>query len=322
MTKIIYNGELEKIGIKQAYPEVMRELFEEDSEVINLDCDLMNSIGTLPLSHEMPDRCINCGIQEANMIGIASGLSYVGKKVYAHTFGCFASRRCFDQAFLSVGYSKQNVKIVGTDPGICAAYNGGTHMPFEDVALYRSVPGAMIADIVDSVQFKYTMKNTKDRPGLTYIRTPRGFCKAVYPEGTTFEEGKALVLKEGSDVVIIAAGRMLSKGLDAANILAEEGISAAVIDPYTIKPLDGETILKYAKQCGAVVTAENANLMGGLGDAVSSLVSGSYPVPVKRVGVEDRYGQVGPEDFLAEEYKLTKEEIVLKAKEAIKAKKQ
>lgn len=318
--KLAYDGSYHSKDMKTVFAETLSELFAEDCDVVYLDADLMNSIGTLKLLKEMPERCINCGIQEANMIGVAAGLSAVGKKPYVHTFGPFASRRCFDQVFLSVGYAQNNVRIVGSDPGVSAAFNGGTHMPFEDVAMYRAIPGAMIVDTVDPVQFKAALKNTKDRSGVTYIRTPRKSCVTVYPEGTVFKEGEAVVLKEGNDAAVFACGIMVAVALQAANMLDAEGISAAVIDPYTIKPLDADAIVSYAKRCGAVVTVENANVMGGLGAAVAECLAKSCPTPVEMVGVEDRWGQVGPEDFLRQEYGLTPQNIVEHVKKAIKRK--
>jgi transketolase len=313
MNILRYDGTATSEPLKKVFGSEMRRLIESDPQVVYLDADLMNSFGTLALSREYPDRCIDCGVQEADMVGLAAGLSAVGKKPFVHSFGPFASRRCFDQAFLSVGYAGNSVRIIGSDPGVTAAFNGGTHMPFEDVALYRTVPGGAVIDIADDVALRAALELTKDRPGVTYIRTPRGNVPAVYAKDAPFAIGKANVLKDGRDVTILAAGILVPEALKAADALAAEGISAAVIDAFTIKPLDEDTVLAFAQKTGALVTAENANLAGGLGEAVAALLGERHLTPLERVGVQDRFGQVGPVDFLKEEYGLTAAHIVEKA---------
>ena len=310
----------DEVTIKDSFAKVLEALFAEDPDVIYLDADLMNSMGTYKLSQDQPDRCIDCGIQEANMVGVAAGASALGKKPYVHTFGPFAGRRCFDQVFISVGYAKNNVRIIGSDAGVTAAYNGGTHMPFEDIAMYRLIPGAMIIDVTDRVKFEAAIRQTKDRDGVTYIRCPRKGCAKVYGEKTEFTLGKANVLKEGTDCAVIASGIMVAEALKAAQELEKEGIQIAVIDPVTIKPLDEETILTYASQCKAVVTAENATVIGGLGAAVCELLGEKCPTVVKRVGVQDLYGEVGDVSYLKNRFGLTAEVIVEKVKEAIACK--
>ncbi len=322
MFKVIYNGDKEKIAMKDAFAASIEKLIETDPQVVYLDADLMNSMSTTKVRKKYPERAIDCGVQEANMMGVAAGMSAAGKKPYAHTFGPFASRRCFDQVFLSVGYAHNNVRIIGSDPGVTAAFNGGTHMPFEDVAMYRLIPEAAIFDIVDSVQLADVLLKTKDRDGVTYIRTPRKNSVAVYGEGSEFELGKANLLREGTDVTIIACGIMVAEALKAAQMLETQGISAQVVDIFTIKPLDEETVLACAKKTGAVVTAENANIIGGLGGAVSEFLSRTYPTYVGFVGVNDLFGSVGPEDYLRMHYDLTPEKIVEKVQEVIKLKNQ
>ncbi len=247
-------------------------------------------------------------------------MSAEGKIPYIHTFGIFASRRIYDQVFLSVAYAKNNVRVIGSDPGVTAAYNGGTHMPFEDIALYRAIPDAVIFDIVDSVQFEKVLRLTKDVHGLTYIRTMRKSSVKVYGEDSEFEIGKANVLTEGKDATIVASGIMVAVSLKAAEMLAEEGITAEVIDPVTIKPLDAETIVASAAKTGAVVTAENANINGGLGDAVASVLGCECPTPMRKVAVDDEFGEVGTEAYLRERFKLTPEEVVAKVKEVMEMK--
>lgn len=320
MIELAYAGQADDMAIKDAFPLVLKELFDADPDVVYFDADLMNSMGTYKLSQERPDRCIDCGIQEANMVGVAAGASALGKKPYVHTFGPFAGRRCYDQVFISVGYARNNVRIIGSDAGVTAAYNGGTHMPFEDIALYRAIPEAMIIDVADRVQFKAALLQTKDRQGVTYIRCPRKDCKKVYGENTNFTLGKANVLREGNDCVIVACGIMVAEALGAAELLEKEGIQVTVIDPVTVKPLDVDTITKYAKQCKAVVTAENANVIGGLGSAVCEALSENCPTVVKRVGVQDLYGEVGNVAYLKERFGLTAENIAKTVKEAIACK--
>jgi transketolase len=322
MFEVIYDGSKDEKQIKEVFPEVLEELLVADKDVFYLDADLMNSFGTIELSKEYPDRMVDMGIAEANMVGVAAGLSEIGFKPFVHTFGPFASRRVMDTAFISVAYANLDVRIIGTDAGVTAAMNGGTHMPFEDVAVYCVIPTAMVIDVADAAQFADVLRKTKDRRGLTYIRTTRKNFDAVYAPGATFELGKANVLKEGGDVTIIAAGIMVGVALAAEKMLAGEGISATVIDMFTIKPLDEETILKYAKQTGAVVTAENCNVIGGLGSMVSSYLSSVYPVPVMKVGVQDQFGEVGSEEYLRERFGLEAEDVVAAAEKAMGLKEQ
>lgn len=320
MFKLAHDGSKEAVSLKDVFAQTLEQLIRQDPDVVYVDADLMNSFGTLQLSKTFPDRCIDCGVQEANMVGLAAGLSAVGKKPYVHSFGTFASRRCFDQAFLSVGYAGNSVRIFGSDPGVMAAYNGGTHMPFEDIALYRCVPGAAVIDIADAVQLREVMKLTKDRQGLTYIRTPRKNAVKVYSDDSSFELGKANVLRKGGDAVIIACGIMTAEALCVADMLAQEGIRTSVVDMFCIKPLDEETVLHLARETGAVVTAENANIIGGLGGAVCELLSRKLPTPVESIGAKDRYGQVGPDEFLRQEYEMTAQDIAFAVEAVLKRK--
>lgn len=317
---ICYTGEKDKVIMRNVFASSLVELIEKDKNVMYLDADLMNSIGTLNLMSEYKDNVVNCGIQEANMVGVAAGLSAVGKIPYVHTFGPFASRRCFDQVFLSSAYAKNPVHVFGSDPGVTAAFNGGTHMPFEDVAMYRTIPEAVIFDVADTVSLHEAMLMVKDINAVTYVRFPRKDSVKVYSEGTKFEVGKAKVLREGKDLTVVASGIMIAEALGAAEKLAKEGIDVEVIDPVTVKPLDVKTIVESAKKTGAVLTAENANILGGMGGAVCEALAENYPVPAVRVGVEDKFGEVGPEGYLREKFELTQDKIILKAKEVLKRK--
>ena len=304
--KIVYNGEKDSRQFKNVIGETVEALLNEDNKVVWLDADLMGCSGTNKIKS---DRVINCGIAEANMAGIAAGLSASGMKPYAHSFGPFASRRCFDQVFLAAGYAKNPITMIGTDPGITAAFNGGTHMPFEDVALYRSLPEATIFDITDVPMLQAALKMAKDMPGVKYIRVPRKDSYQVYEDGASFTPGKAEVLREGKDGVIVASGIMVHEALQAAEALAKDGVEMTVIDPITIKPLDVDTIRKYAEETGLVVVAENHNHIGGLTSAVQEAVCG-LALKFGYVAVEDVFGEVGPVDYLREKFDLTSDHIV------------
>ncbi len=317
---IVYNGEKDR-AFKDVLGAMIPRLAEEDKDVIYLDADLMGCIGTLKWAKEHPTRAINCGIAEANMIGIACGLSAVGWKPIVHTFGPFASRRCYDQIFLSGGYAGNSVTVIGTDPGVCAAFNGGTHMPFEDMALYRAIPKAKVFDITDAAMLEDVLAQCKDIEGIKYIRVGRKNNAKVYEEGTVFPVGKGIPLREGPDAVIIACGIMVAKSLEAAKKLEKEKIYVSVIDMFTVKPLDQELVLQYAAKTGAIVTAENHNKIGGLYSAVSECISKNNPTPIEYVAVEDEFGEVGPQDYLEERFGLTSAHIEEKVKAVIGRKK-
>ena len=319
--RIAQKHETEKLAMRDAYCATLLNLATDNDKVVVLDADLMSSMGMAPFLAKYPEKTFNVGIQEANMIGVAAGLSATGLIPFAHTFGPFASRRCYDQIFLSVGYSKLNVRIVGSDPGITAAFNGGTHMPFEDMGILRNIPSITILEPVDTVMLKDLLVQTAGMYGLFYIRLLRKNAVKIYEEGSTFEIGKGVTLKEGKDVTIISTGIMVKEALDAAEKLATEGISARVINMFTLKPIDKELIIKSARETGAIVTAENHSIINALGSAVAEVLGENIPVPLERVGVKDLFGEVGPVAYLREKFELTAEEIVIKAKRAIARKK-
>jgi transketolase len=303
--------------MRDIFSDILAKQMAEDDLVCYLDADLASCVKTKKLIGQYPDRAINCGIAEANMIGVAAGMSAAGMKPYAHTFAPFASRRVMDQVFMSVAYAKLNVRIIGSDPGVTAAYNGGTHMPFEDMSVMLSIPTATVIEPADCAQFSSIMRQVKDRYGLFYIRMLRKNPVAVYTDDSEFEIGKGVTVRTGKDVTIIASGIMLEQALKAAEILASEGIDARVINMFTWKPIDEELIRTCARETGAIVTAENHNILCGLGSAVSNVVTSIHPVPVVRMGIEDEFGEVGPEDYLRNRYQLTAESIAGKAKIAI-----
>ena len=307
--KIVYNGEMNPQMCRDVLGETIQSLAAKDSNVIYLDSDLMSCIAMLKWSQEHPDRAIQCGVGEANMIGVAAGLASAGFKPIAHTFGPFASRRCYDQVFLSAGYAKNDITVVGTDPGVTATLNGGTHMPFEDVALYRAIPGSTIIDISDAATLPSILEQCVELPGVKYIRVGRKLMAKIYEDGTFLPIGKAQVLREGTDVTIFAAGIMLHEALQAAQALEKAGISAAVLDMYSIKPLDEEKVVEYAKKTGAVVVAENHSHNGGLYDAVLQVLAENCPVPAECVAVKEQFGAVGSQDYLQQRFGLTAEKI-------------
>lgn len=308
---VIYNGTMDKDPYKNVFGRVMEEILAEDKDVVYLDADLMNSFGTLGLRKKYPDRAVDVGISEANMMGIAAGLSVGGKKPYVHSFGPFATRRSYDQSFLSIAYAGNSARIFGSDPGVTAAFNGGTHMPFEDMALMRAIPTATVLEVTDGAMLTALMHMTKDREGLTYIRTVRKAYPTVYSADHPFQIGKAELLREGKDVTIFAIGLMVGEALKAAEQLAQKGIEARVVDMFTVKPIDEEMVLRCAKETGAILTTENHNVIGGLGDAVSSvLLENGCCVKMRKHGVQDQFGSVGPQDYLQEYYGLTAKKIV------------
>ena len=305
--QIVYNGVKDTRQFKSVIPATIKELMAEDPDVVWLDADLMSCSGT---NKEFgKERFIDCGIAEANMVGIAAGMSAEGWKPFAHTFAPFASRRCFDQVFLSGGYAGNSLTVVGTDPGITAAFNGGTHMPFEDMAVYRTIPGAVVVDTTDVPMLRASFRIFKDTPGVKYIRTPRKDSYQVYSEDTEFEIGKGIVVREGTDAVIIACGIMVHEALQAAMKLEQQGVSVAVTDPYTVKPLDVELVRAYAQKTGTVIVAENHNKIGGLTSAVQDAICG-MPCRFGYVAIEDEYGEVGPQDYLRKRFDLTDEHII------------
>lgn len=309
MMELRYTGEAAEKEVFQVFNETMRELIEQDKRVVYLDADLMGAVKSQQLWKDYPSNVFNMGIQEANMVGVACGMYINGFKPYIHTFSPFASRRVFDQVFLSIGYAGKSVRIIASEPGIMATHNGGTHMSFEDVAMMQTVPGALIVDVSDPFMCGEFLKMSKDRPGLSYIRMPRRSLSDIYPVGTQFSEGKGKILKDGTDVTLIGAGIMVSTCLNAAAILEKKGISTRVIDVVTVKPLDEELIIDSAKQTKLVVVAENASIYGSLGSTVAALLSEKQPTRVIRIGIDDKYGRVGSEESLREYYGLTAENI-------------
>jgi transketolase len=304
--------------MREIYTETLIELAERDERICVLEADLMRATGTGSFRDRFPDRAFNVGVAEANMVGVASGLSAGGKIPWAATFGCFAARRTYDQFFISANYARQNVKLVGTDPGVTATFNGGTHMPFEDTGLMRCIPNLVVFEPCDSVSLRALVTQATEHKGSTYMRLQRKGKHTLYSEENEIILGKGNVLKEGTDLTIIASGfLMVPEALEAAKLLDAEGIKATVIDMHTIKPLDKDLVVKYAEKTGAVLVCENHQKKGGLFSAVSECLGEELPTPVAAVAVEDQFGQVGTLDYLKGAYGFTKENIKDKAKALI-----
>jgi len=306
--------------MREVYCEKLIELALENENIVALDSDLIGSSGMKPFFTRFPERAIQCGIAEANMIGIAAGLSAMGKVPFAHSFGCFASRRACDQIMISAAYSQQNVRIIGTDPGITAAYNGGTHMPFEDMGVLRSIPNITLIEPTDPVMLADIIEQLATLYGVYYIRMSRKNTASIYQDGSTFEIGHGNILLDGRDVTIIASGIMVVQALKAAAILKTDHISARVVDMFTWKPIDTDLVEDCARTTGAIVTAENHNIIGGLGSAVAEVLCTLATAPLEMVGVRDQFGQVGTEDYLRDVYGLSAVEIVEAVMRVVKRK--
>ena len=303
--------------MRAIYAECLKKLMEADKHVVLLDADLAKASGTVGLRNRFyGTQIFDCGVAEQNMASIAAGLSSYGFKPWIESFTPFASRRICDQIAISIAYAKQNVKIVGTDPGISAELNGGTHMSMEDIGVLRSIPGLVIFEPVDGVQLKAAMPVLNDYPGAVYVRLFRKELPDVFPADYKFDLFKADTLREGRDLSIFVSGMLTKDALDAADTLSGEGISCEVINIHTIKPIDREAVLASAKKTGAVLTVENHNVIGGLGSAVLEALA-EEKIPVKSVGVTDRFGEVGKLPYLREVMGLTKENIIKTAKEAV-----
>lgn len=306
--------------MRQTLAGALVERAKTDDRIVVIEADLMSCHATKVFKQEFPERFVNVGIAEQNMIGIAAGMSTMGKIPFAYSFGPFATRRCYDQIFISVAYARQNVKIVGTDPGVLAEYNGGTHMPFEDMALMRAIPHMVCFEPVDATMLEKAVDQIVDYQGAVYIRLQRKKAEKVFDDTLKFELGKAIKIKDGKDVTLIASGIMVARAIEAAELLKEDGISARVVNIHTWKPIDKDAIIKCAKETGAIVTCENHNVCNGLGSAVAEVVCQNTPVPMRLVGVKDEFGQVGKNTYLSEQYHITTQDIVEAAREVVKNK--
>jgi len=305
--------------MRAAYVDTIMALAEKNKNIVVLEADLMSCTNTGCFKKAYPDRFFNVGIAEANMVGIAAGLSSVGKIPFAASFGCFASRRVYDQFFLSANYARLNVKLVGTDPGVTAAFNGGTHMPFEDLALMRVVPGLTVLEPSDPRSCAALVREMAGTYGCAYLRIPRKAVPFLYPENETFKFGQAKVLKEGKDLCFVALGSlMVNQSLKASETLAASGISAGVLDVLSLKPIDRDAILNQAGKVRAIISAENAQISSGLGSAVAEILAeNGCRCKFARIGIRDEFGEVGTQDYLTERFGLGVGSLVKKAQELL-----
>ena len=307
--------------MRQVLSSELERMMTENENIVVIDADLAKPNGVANLRKKFPERAFDVGIAEQNMASIAAGMSSYGFIPFITTFTPFATRRICDQVAISCAYAKQNVKIIGSDPGISAEFNGGTHMSMEDIGVLRSIPEVVIFEPVDTVQFKAALPALTEYYGVVYIRMFRKVIDDVFPADYKFELFKASPIQEGNDVTIFTSGIMTQETMIANETLKAEGISAEIINIHTIKPIDREAVVATAKKTGAVVTAEKHNTSGGLKSAVCEVLMEECPVPLRAVGVQDQFGQVGKMNYLKEVYKMRAEDIVKAVKEVLTLKK-
>lgn len=313
-------SEIIKTATRDAYGKALVELGDTDKKIIVLDADLAAATKTGMFKKAHPEKFVDCGIAEGNMMGVAAGLAASGYTVFASSFAMFAAGRAFEQVRNSIGYPHLNVKIGATHAGISVGEDGASHQCCEDIGLMRTIPGMVILNPADDIEARACVLAAAEHEGPVYMRFGRLAVPRVFDESYKFEIGKGAVLKDGTDVTIIATGLMVNEALMAAEKLSDEGISARVVNMATIKPIDRDIIVDSAKKTGVIVTAEEHNIIGGLGSAVAEVVCETVPVPVIRVGVNDVFGKSGPAVQLLHEFGLDADNIAAKAKEAVKLK--
>lgn len=314
-------ADVKKIATRESYGNALAELGDKYENLYVLDADLAAATKTGIFKKKFPERFFDCGIAESNMMGVAAGLAATGKIPFASTFAMFAAGRAFEQVRNSIGYPHLNVKIGATHAGISVGEDGATHQCNEDIALMRTIPGMTIINPADDVEAKAAVEAAILHNGPVYMRFGR-LAAPVFndPETYKFELGKGIQLREGKDITIIATGLMVSEAIEAAKVLAEEGIDAGVVNIHTIKPIDADIIVKNAKETGLVLTVEEHSVIGGLGSAVADVLAEKNPCKLVKIGVNDEYGHSGPAVDLLKEFGLCADNIVAKAKEAVKSK--
>ncbi|ETJ16608.1 transketolase family protein [Clostridium butyricum] len=311
-----------KVATREAYGKALVKLSNLNDRVVVLDADLSKSTKTADFKTAAPERFINMGIAEGNMMGVAAGLATCGKIPFASSFAMFAAGRAFEQIRNSICYPRLNVKVCATHAGLTVGEDGATHQSVEDIALMRAIPNMTIINPVDALETEAAILAIAEYDGPCYVRLGRLAVETINDENNyKFEIGKGVTLSEGNDVTIVATGMMVQLALKAKEELSKEGINAKIINIHTIKPIDCELLVKAAKETGAIVTAEEHSIVGGLGSAVSEVVTEEFPVPVVKVGIKDTFGESGKPDQLLEKYGLTVESIVNSAKRAISLKK-
>ena len=312
-------AEMVKKATRESFGEALTALAETNPDIVVLDADLAEATKTGIFKKKYPERFIDCGIAECNMIGIAAGLATCGKVPFAASFAMFSAGRAFEQVRNSVGYPHLNVKVVGSHAGISVGEDGATHQCCEDIALMRSIPGMVVMCPSDDVEARAAVRAAYEHQGPVYLRFGRLAVPVIHDEDSfSFAIGKGEVLRDGTDVAILATGLMVAEAVEAAQTLAEAGISACVVNLCTIKPLDEELVLQVAQKCGKVITCEEHNIIGGLGEAVCALLSEKCPTPVRRIGVNDEFGHSGPAAALLKQFGLSAEHIVEVAKDFCK----
>lgn len=306
----------DKIATRAAYGDAIVELAAAHPELVVLDADLSSATMTKKFSQTYPARFLNMGIAEANMMGVAAGLATCGKKPFASTFAMFAAGRAFEQVRNSIAYPHLNVKVVGSHGGLSVGEDGATHQCCEDFATMRSIPGMVVMSPADDVEARAMVKAAYEHVGPVYMRFGRSAVPVFHEEeGYSFQIGKGEVLRDGTDVAIIANGLLVAEAIEAGKALAELGIQARVINMATIKPLDEELVLKAAQDCGKIITCEEHNILGGLGEDVCGVLSEKCPTPVRRIGVNDEFGHSGPAAALLKQFGLCADHIVEVAKD-------
>ena len=307
-----------KIATRESYGKTLVELGAEYPNLVVMDADLSESTKTALFGEAYPDRFFDCGIAEANMMGIAAGMASLGKVVFVSSFAMFAAGRAFEQVRNSIGYPHLNVKVAASHAGITVGEDGASHQCIEDIALMRTIPGMVVMCPADDIEAKAAVRAAAEHEGPVYIRLGRATCNVIndHPD-YKFEIGKGTVVKEGTDVTIVATGICVDSAIDAAEMLAKDGVNAEVINICTIKPLDEELIIASAKKTGKVVTVEEHSVIGGLGSAVCDALSAKYPVPVKKVGIQDVFGESGPAAELVKKYGLDAEGVYKSVKEFV-----
>jgi len=307
-------------AVREAFGEALVALGREDERIVVLDADLATSTRVVYFSQVFPDRFYQMGVAEQNMVGVAAGMALMGKIPFVSTFGVFASKRAADQVSMLLGYARANVKLVGAYSGIVSGNNGATHQAIEDVAIMRAIPNMVVVEPADDIEMAQAVRAVAYHQGPVYLRVTRDAWPRVSPAGYRFCIGKACTVREGTDVTLIGSGMMVSQCVAAAKRLAAEGISARVLNMSTIKPIDREAIIAAAQETGAIVTAENHNILGGLGSGVAEVVVESCPAPLFRVGLCDTWGECGPNQALLEKYHMGPDAIASAARGVLRRK--
>ena len=287
-----------KVEMRKIFCDTRIDLAKADERICIVNSDSRQISGTRDFEQAYPDRAFNVGIAEANMVGVAAGLAVSGKRPFVHAFGPFMTRRVLDQLTISLAYSKLNAVLVGLSPGIVAEINGGTHQSYDDIAAVRGIANTTIVEPFDGMQLRQMIPALLDLDGPVYLRYDRAVAPCFYGDDYRYQLGRADILRKGSDVTLISSGIMLTQCLEAAQILKENGIEARVLNMHTIKPIDQEAIIQAARETRGIITVENHNIIGGLGSAVAEVLAENYPAPMRRIGIRDRFGEVGNRAYL------------------------